>query len=155
LACGAHFLGIRGGEHFAAHVDVRVQSFIVCVAVCACDPSEETVSCPEALATYCASAPCVLHVDRNDIVESFCDSLTTNVQLGIFACDDGGANLVQSSIGTFQYDKDGNLVAVTQMTIGGDPFYRCFAGPTRLAAPSRCLSDLVGFECVVVDAGAD
>jgi len=125
-------------------------------ALCACDGTGDTVTCPESLAAYCANAPCVLHVDRSDVVDSFCSSVTTlPVEFGTAGCDDGGSILIESTQGTFEYGTDGTLVAVTQRQLGGDPMFSCIAGPPTLVLPTSCLSNLVGYSCIRSDAGAD
>lgn len=122
----------------------------------ACQSStNETVDCPEALAAYCGTAPCVFHVDRNNVVESFCASVSVPfIQFGTLGCDDGGTLFVESSEGTFEYGADGALVAMARLQPGAEPFFACVAGPPTLGAPRTCMSNLVAYLCVR-DAGTD
>ncbi|HSQ63459.1 MAG TPA: hypothetical protein VLM85_09610 [Polyangiaceae bacterium] len=126
-------------------------------ALAACDASShETVACAESLSAYCDAAPCVLQIDRNDVGGSFCASQPAPfVTFGLWDCDDGGATVVQSSLGTFQYGADGSLEAVTHMQLGAEPLFSCIAGPARFEPPATCLSWFVGYECVRVDGGTD
>lgn len=113
------------------------------------DPSAR--ACAESVAVYCASSPCVMHIDPTDIVASYCGANSAYKGFGVWGCGDGGEQ-IQTDI-TFQYDTTGQLVAV----LTGLPFSpACVAGPSTFDLPSKCVSDLVAFTCGnAVDAGVD
>ena len=152
----------ESGHVVALRVRVNHRSLVASLALglgafAACDTSSnETVPCAESLSAYCDAAPCVLQVDPNDVVASFCASQPAPfATFGLWGCDNGSAIVVQSSLGTFQYGADGSLEAVTHMQLGGEPLFSCIAGPTRFEPPAKCLSSFVGYECVPVDGGTD